>query len=309
MGRLEAIIPRRNAHAMMPAVMDPVNALAEVATHKSKQASRRRLAAPAVRSSAGTGRAATPGFQDGHIVRHCNKEEVCQRQRQVQEISGYIAHVQGGEADHRRRAQQVSSLFKDHPDLLKEFAYFLPEAVQDTARAKLQKIIDEKEGKKKNRAKPRQRAKGKKVAAKGSSGKGGARGSKAKADGIKDAAEEEDDVEDDTNRDRARIPLEQRLPLLEKQFFKRIKAGLASDALWKEFLKVLELYSHELLSRGELLSLATDILSVFGEEVCEQLVDDLEKVLHGRGMLSEADHDLWFSVPVVEYDFAESRRW
>ena len=174
----------------------------------------------------------------------------------------------------------------------------------------MQKIIDDKEGKsKKGRAKPRQRAKGKKVSTKSTSGKGGGRGSKGKSESSKDVAEEDEDHDDDVSHEREQIPLEQRLPLLEKQFFKRIKAGLASDALWKEFLKVLELYSHELLSRGELLSLVTDILSVFGEESCEQLVDDLEKVLHGRGMMSEADHDLWFSVPVVEYDFAESRRW
>ena len=32
--------------------------------------------------------------------------------------------------------EQVSELFKDHPDLLKEFAYFLPEAVQEQATAR-----------------------------------------------------------------------------------------------------------------------------------------------------------------------------
>ena len=33
--------------------------------------------------------------------------------------------------------EQVSELFRDHPDLLKEFAYFLPEAVQAQATARL----------------------------------------------------------------------------------------------------------------------------------------------------------------------------
>lgn len=34
---------------------------------------------------------------------------------------------------------QVSHLFRDHPDLLREFAYFLPEAVQGVAKKQLER--------------------------------------------------------------------------------------------------------------------------------------------------------------------------
>ncbi|CAN0469165.1 unnamed protein product, partial [Hapterophycus canaliculatus] len=33
--------------------------------------------------------------------------------------------------------EQVSSLFADHPDLLREFTYFLPDPVQEQARERL----------------------------------------------------------------------------------------------------------------------------------------------------------------------------
>jgi paired amphipathic helix protein Sin3a len=32
--------------------------------------------------------------------------------------------------------EQVSQLFADHPDLLKEFTYFLPDAVQEQAKVR-----------------------------------------------------------------------------------------------------------------------------------------------------------------------------
>ncbi|EWM25655.1 histone deacetylase sin3 component [Nannochloropsis gaditana] len=41
--------------------------------------------------------------------------------------------------------EQVSSLFADHPDLLKEFTYFLPDAVQEQAKERLNRAAEESE--------------------------------------------------------------------------------------------------------------------------------------------------------------------
>jgi len=45
----------------------------------------------------------------------------------------------------REVLEQVSALFSEHPDLLREFAHFLPEAVQEQAREKLQRAAAEAE--------------------------------------------------------------------------------------------------------------------------------------------------------------------
>jgi hypothetical protein len=41
--------------------------------------------------------------------------------------------------------EQVSTLFADHPDLLKEFTYFLPDAVQEQAKERLNRAARESE--------------------------------------------------------------------------------------------------------------------------------------------------------------------
>jgi Paired amphipathic helix repeat/Sin3 family co-repressor len=47
----------------------------------------------------------------------------------------------------------VSNLFEDHPDLLKEFTYFLPDAVQAQAKAQLDAVAKEAEARKQKKAK------------------------------------------------------------------------------------------------------------------------------------------------------------
>lgn len=48
---------------------------------------------------------------------------------------------------------EVSKLFADHPDLLKEFTYFLPDAVQGQAKAQLDQVAKESEARKRAQAK------------------------------------------------------------------------------------------------------------------------------------------------------------
>ena len=48
---------------------------------------------------------------------------------------------------------EVSELFEDHPDLLKEFTFFLPDAVQSTAKLQLDQVAKESEARKRSKAK------------------------------------------------------------------------------------------------------------------------------------------------------------
>lgn len=48
---------------------------------------------------------------------------------------------------------EVSELFEDHPDLLKEFTFFLPDAVQPTAKLQLDQVAKESEARKRSKAK------------------------------------------------------------------------------------------------------------------------------------------------------------
>ena len=121
--------------------------------------------------------------------------------------------------------EQVSELFRDHPDLLKEFAYFLPEAVQAQATQRLAQAAANHSKKRRNKNKSK------------------------KTDGRVKKKQRMNKP-----REVVKVP---KLPLIEKKFFERVKAALGQDNLWKEFLKCLELYSHDLLSRVELLSLLT----------------------------------------------------
>lgn len=53
--------------------------------------------------------------------------------------------------------EQVSILFADHPDLLMEFTYFLPDAVQDQAKERLNRAARESEMRRRQRERDKQR--------------------------------------------------------------------------------------------------------------------------------------------------------
>ena len=182
--------------------------------------------------------------------------------------------------------EQVSELFRDHPDLLKEFAYFLPEAVQAQATARLAQAAA-------NHTKKRRQKSGKLKNEKQRSKKKQRVGPKRSWTSSSSSSEEK------------KIP---KLPLIEKKYFERVKLALGQEKLWMEFLKCLELYSHDLLSRVELLSLLSDILSVTSDGG-EMLIDELEAVLQSRG--DQGDHltdEYWLSMPTTEIDFSQCRR-
>jgi len=160
---------------------------------------------------------------------------------------------------------QVSDLFRDHADLLKEFTYFLPDAVRESAKNELVK-----------RAAKAQKANARKKAGKGSK---------------KSAPISEPDQE------------ESRIPQLERNLLGRIKDALGTRELWGEFLKCLDLFAQELISRAELLALVSDI---FGERA--DLLEEFDRLLASRGATDDPVESAWFSMPLTDINFANCRR-
>lgn len=167
--------------------------------------------------------------------------------------------------------EQVSNLFKDHSDLLKEFTYFLPDAVRESAKHELVKRAA--------KAKARDRRLAKQNAKSG-------RGNKNTVP--------TSDVDNFG---------ETKIPQLERNILGRIKAAIGSRELWGEFLKCLDLFAQELISRAELLALISDI---FGER--SDLLEEFDRLLASRGATDDPVESAWFSMPLTDIDFSNCRR-
>ena len=99
------------------------------------------------------------------------------------------------------------------------------------------------------------------------------------------------------------LVLNGRIPRMERVLFTRIKTALGSRERWIEFLKCLDLFSQEVLTRAELVAIAVDI---FGQN--RELLEEFDYLLASRGATEDATEDAWFSVPLSEIDFDQSRR-
>ncbi|GBG25023.1 Paired amphipathic helix protein Sin3b [Hondaea fermentalgiana] len=164
--------------------------------------------------------------------------------------------------------EQVSNLFKDHPDLLKEFTYFLPDAVRESAKTELARRAAKAQ-------KASQRAKDKTA------------GRRKEKKGLPLGDNDQEET---------------RIPQLERNLLGRIKAALGTRELWGEFLKCLDLFAQELISRAELLSLVSDIL---GERA--DLLEEFDRLLASRGATDDPVESAWFSMPLADIDFDNCR--
>uniref|UniRef100_A0A7S2SFF8 Histone deacetylase interacting domain-containing protein n=1 Tax=Mucochytrium quahogii TaxID=96639 RepID=A0A7S2SFF8_9STRA len=164
--------------------------------------------------------------------------------------------------------EEVSNLFKDHPDLLKEFTHFLPDAVRESAAVELDK-----------RAARARKA------------------SQRAANKDRRRRDKKSTLVSEPDHDETRVPM------LERNLFGRIKAALGTRELWGEFLKCLDLFAQELISRAELLSLISDI---FGER--GDLLEEFDRLLASRGATDDPVESAWFSMPLTDIDFSNCRR-
>jgi paired amphipathic helix protein Sin3a len=262
--------------------------------------------------------------------------------------------------------EQVSSLFANHPDLLKEFTYFLPDAVQEQAKERLHRAVMESEARLQMRAAaarhhqeasaslphPVQSAR---VAAVEPPTPLQAQHQKQQqqlfeqssapkqlepqlSDVLLESKEapkstqkqpivEKEITKGDSITPKS-VPVTSPAPLasiprphppqpetfvyntaVERQFFDTLKEVLTSNSrdggvAWAEFLKCLDLYGQEVLSRVELLGYVEELL---GKRHAD-LFEEFKRVLAAAGSPTAMNDDTWFSVPLSEIDFTRCRK-
>lgn len=213
--------------------------------------------------------------------------------------------------------EQVARLFQDHPDLLKEFTFFLPDAVQEQAKERLHRAAADSEARQ-AAAQHAAMQKAQPMEVDGRSQKfidmtgqtlgGGqtepSRGRKRSHTEVKDA------------------PVPIAMPqqpesyvynsAVERQFFDSAKEALASytrdgGQAWAEFLKCLDVYAQDILSRNEMLNFVEPLLGKRNTK----LFEEFKRILAAAGSASgpfPSLEDSWHSVPLSEIDFSRCRR-
>ena len=213
--------------------------------------------------------------------------------------------------------EQVSSLFADHPDLLMEFTYFLPDAVQEQAKERLHRAVREAEVRRRNSHLAQLQGHGK-------------RGRENKQPGMlhddkmkningqprKQARRRKDEQEEMIGRtnmvarkenERSSGYVERHLSITaERRFFDQVKDVLTGVSMksWEEFVKALDLFSSDAISKKDLISLVKDI---FGASNAE-LFEDFKRLLISRAEYEANGKDLWFATPLSEIDFSQCRK-
>lgn len=133
--------------------------------------------------------------------------------------------------------EEVAKLFKNHSDLLHEFTYFLPDSTPPSAQ-------------------PRQRVTGRRTV-EGPSHRG-QRQEAARQPAKRRGVRRDDDADDDSMYARTHM---QR----ELTFFEKVKAKLRSREGYQDFLKCLNLYTQEVISKSELTSLVHDLIGRYSD--------------------------------------------
>ena len=97
---------------------------------------------------------------------------------------------------------------------------------------------------------------------------------------------------------------------VERQFFDAAKEALTSfsrdgEQAWAEFLKCMDLYAQEVITKNEMLSIMEDLLG----KQHRDLLDEFERILTAAGAPgAHSQDDAWHSVPLSEIDFSRCRR-
>jgi paired amphipathic helix protein Sin3a len=238
--------------------------------------------------------------------------------------------------------EQVASLFADHPDLLKEFTFFLPDAVQEQAKERLHRAAAESESRQALAAQQQQQGyAGRQVPSGWHSGPRGLDPNRSQQmrrmaqPKFIDMTGQQAEVEnvDSTPPPRPSPPSRKRpfSPVsggtgqptaqpetfvynsaVERQFFDAAKEALTTYSrdggqAWAEFLKCLDMYAQELLSKTEMLSFVEQLL---GKRSAE-LFEEFKRILGAAGSPTGSTpsmEDSWYSVPLSDIDFFRCRQ-
>lgn len=216
----------------------------------------------------------------------------------------------------------MTSLFSDHPDLLIEFTQFLPEAAKQEAKIRLTREVEKSVERKKALKRRNDKKDGrydtdkKDKILKDKALRDIEKFRNSKGDRDIESRERERDRQKRTYSDkkskkevynewerRGRFAMvEGALLPAEWHFFERARKVLPTRDSWREFLKCLDMYSQDVLTLDDMLTLVSDL---FGRHT--DLVRDFKKILDEHGA-RETHNDVWFSMPLAEIDFSKCRR-
>ncbi|KAL9182866.1 hypothetical protein ACHAXT_004145, partial [Thalassiosira profunda] len=279
----------------------------------------------AAQASAAAGLQATRTVEFDHAIMYVtNIKKRFANQPQIYHTFLEILHTyQKEQRGIKEVLEQVSSLFADHPDLLREFTFFLPDAVQEQAKERLSRAAAEAEAKQRAAAEAhaaQQRPQQKKGAPTGWRTAGGTPKGKA-TQGTQPVPRGAQKFIDMTRPDQVGIDSPSRAggpggPAaeftynagVERQFFDTVKAALTSFSrdgqAYAEFVKTLDMYAQELLSRNEMLGYVERLL---GKR--KDLFEEFRRIVDAVGSPDAPAHDdAWHSVPLSEIDFSRCRR-
>ena len=214
--------------------------------------------------------------------------------------------------------EQVSQLFADHPDLLMEFTYFLPDAVQEQAKERLHRAAAEAEMRRKQRLLQTQNAY---IQSQNSAATGQKR-SRAEKEREKELAKQEKEAKKSNNNQARKIAKRNKdlanttLPNYdamgnhsvssERKYFDHVKDLFTSTTRdgWSEFVKCLELYSHDAISRKDMMQLVRDL---FGPTNAD-LFEEFKALLSHRAAYDSSAADMWYAIPLAEIDFSQCHK-
>jgi paired amphipathic helix protein Sin3a len=223
--------------------------------------------------------------------------------------------------------EQVAHLFQDHPDLLKEFTFFLPDAVQEQAKERLHRAAAESESRQRQAQMERYGANGATPAA-GAAAQGSNQPHQQFIDMTRSHAHhlhphhhhphapmEGTAAVHVRSKGSDGVSMEATLynSAVERQFFDAAREALTSYSrdggqAWAEFLKCLDMYAQDILSRSEMLNFVEPLLGKRNTK----LFEEFKRILQAAGSPNFPIHtfmeDAWYSVPLSEIDFSRCRR-
>ena len=192
--------------------------------------------------------------------------------------------------------EQVAHLFQDHPDLLKEFTFFLPDAVQEQAKERLHRAAAESEHRKRQAEETHEREIQRK--------------SNSSSDPSPRLIDMTKAQQEEASRKRSLDDPESYVynSAVERQFFDATKEALTAytrdgGQAWAEYLKCLDMYAQDILSREEMLNFVEPLLGKRHTKLFEEFKRILASAGHPR-----PTEESWYSVPLAEIDFSRCRR-
>jgi len=92
----------------------------------------------------------------------------------------------------------------------------------------------------------------------------------------------------------------------ERRFFEQVKEVLVASSreTWNEFVKCLELFSNDAITKEDMVDLVQDL---FGPPHSD-LFAEFKRLLSSREMYEAHKSDVWYAVPLSEIDFTQCRK-